>query len=586
MDILIQNGLVIDGTGKEPFPANIGVKEGKIEYIGSDTYAASRVIDVSGQYVAPGFIDMHSHSDYTLPVYPDAESALGQGVTTMVAGNCGMSPSPCPNFYIPFCFEEAAMARVLPEPIGGINPGFMQMCHPSLLRPHYQSLFGTDLDWTSFSEYAAHLRRAGIAPNLIAMVGHGTIRCQAMGADIHRAATPAEIEEMVRLCDSSMQEGAAGVSFGLDYDPGGYADDAELEAIASCVARHGKILATHYQLRPVRRGVTTEHSTVDGILEMLRLAKRTGVHLHLSHLTASFTIKPYDRELERLSVLRVLEIIESYRADGVYVTYDTIPSYTGGDFFYPNIAQRFLPYVLQAGGMERFSQALRTGNYKEMLIDDICAGKHASSSVMTYLNPVTMPNWGAGAVITRCADRSLEGKTIGELCRTSGKNHVRLLLDILSQDPYACYNMWGGQVPGVDTEVFLSTPDMAIGMDVSSVDYTLRGSFDDDRPQNKRSTGTYCCFIKYLSSGRQPIEDLVRHLTSVPADILHLADRGRIAQGNVADITVFDAQRLRANEDFLEPAQRPAGISYVLVDGKLAMEQGVHTHIRSGSVII
>ena len=324
---------------------------------------------------------------------------------------------------------------------------------------------------------------------------------------------------------------------------------------------------------------------MDGILEMLELAKRTGVHLHLSHLTASFTIKPYDRELERRSVLRVLEIIDSYRADGVQVTYDTIPSYTGGDFFYPNIAQRFLPYVLQAGGMKRFSQALNTGNYKQMLIDDICAGKHASSSVMTYLNPVTMPSWGDGAVITRCAKHDYKGKSIGALCRASGKNYVEVLLDILACDPYACYNMWAASTPGVDTEVFLSVPDMAIGLDLSAVDYTLRGIFDDDRPQNKRSTGTYCGLIKYLSSGRQPMEELVRHLTSVPAQILHLQDRGIIAQGKVADVVVFDPTNLRANENYIEPAQRPEGISYVLVGGKIALRCGEHTHIRTGEVI-
>lgn len=585
MDIFIQNGLIIDGTGRTPYLANVGVESGKIVYLGPDAFPAAQIVDASGEYVAPGFIDMHSHSDYTLPVYPNAESAIGQGITTMVAGNCGMSPSPCHKLYLPFCIEEAAMAKVLPEPIGGVNPGFMQMVPPELLQPKYQETFGVDLDWRSFADYAAHLRRSGIAANLIALVGHGAIRCQVMGDDIHRAASPEEIEQMVQLCDRCMQEGAAGISFGLDYDPGGYASEEELEAIASCVARNGKILAVHYQLRSIRRGIEAEHSTVDGILEMLELARRTGVHLHLSHLTASFSIKPYDRELERLSVLRVLEIIDSYRASGVYVTYDAIPSYTGGDFFYPHVAQRFLPYVLQAGGMKRFSQALNTGNYRRMLINEICAGKHASSSVMTYLNPITMPGWGTGAVITKCADPGYEGRTIGELCRALGKNYVELLLDILSRDPYACYNMWAGHEPGVDTEVFLSVPDMAIGLDVSAVDYTLHGLFGDDRPQNKRSTGTYCGLIKYLSSGRQPIEELVRHLTSVPAEILHLRNRGTIAQGNAADLVVFAPEKLRTNENFVEPAQRPDGISCVLVGGEIAMQQGKHSHIRSGTVI-
>lgn len=585
MDILIRNGLIIDGTGAVPYRADLGIENGKIAYIGSHTVEATQVIDAAGQYVSPGFIDMHSHSDYTLPVYPDAESAIGQGITTMVGGNCGMSPSPCQNLYIPFCIEEKAMAGVLPEPIGGVNPGFMQMTPPELLRPHYKEAFGSDLDWHSFAEYTAHLQRSGIATNLISMVGHGAIRAQVMGGDIHRTATPDEISRMVQLCDACMQQGAAGISFGLDYDPGSYASDEELEAIASCVARNRKILTTHYQIRPTRRGVTAEHSPVDGIVEMLELAKRTGVHLHLSHLSASFSIKPYDRELERRSVLRVLEIIDAYRADGAHVTYDVLPSYTGGDFFYPNIAQRFLPYVLQAGGMKQFSQALNTGNYKWLLIDDICAGRHPSSSVMTYLNPVAMPRWGEGAVITRCARGGYEGKTIGTLCRESGKNYVEVLLDILSCDPYACYNMWAGVPAGVDTDVFLAAPDMAVGTDTSAVNYTLLGTFNDDRPQNRRSTGTYCCFIKYLASGRQPAEELIRHLTSVPAQILNLRDRGTIAEGKAADLVLFDPKKLCPNEDFVESAQRPDGISCVLVNGRTAFTGGEHTHIRSGKVI-
>lgn len=586
-DTLLLDANVIDGSGAAPFKANIGITGGEISYIGGELPQAGQIIDAAGRYVSPGFIDMHSHSDYTLPVYPDAGSAIAQGITTMAAGNCGMSPSPCGRLYLPFCYEERALAAVLPEPIGGVNPGFMQTVPPELLRESFRRYYGFDLDWHSFAEYAVHLRACGIAPNLTAMAGHGAIRLQVMGTDIRRAATETEVQEIAALCAQSMDEGAAGISFGLDYEPGGWADGAELEAVARCVASRGKTLAAHYQLRASRRGaVSPGHTPVDGIMEMLDLAERTGVHLHLSHLSVSYDIKPYDLELAKCGVRRVLDIIDEYRSRGVIITCDALPDYTGGDYFYPNIAQRFLPYVLQAGGMEAFSRALNTGNYKDLIAADIRAGRHASSSVMTRLDPVAAPHWGEGAVITRCSDKKYAGKTVGELCRETGRNYVSLLLDILSSDPYACYNMWSARGVGADTEVILTETDIPLGLDVSSVDYVQRTWFNDGRPENRRSTGTYCGFVKYLTSGIAPIESLVHRITGAAADVLGLENRGHIKKGAAADLVVFDAGRLCPNEDFVEPARRPSGIDCVFVNGVPVVLEGEFTGARPGMVLI
>lgn len=586
MELLIKNARVLDGTGKPPFEANLGIEGGSISYIGPEAPEAAQLMDAGGMCLAPGFIDAHSHSDYTLPVYPDAQSAIAQGITTMCAGNCGMSPSPCHRLYLPFSFEERALAEVLPEPFGGVNPGFMQTVPAELLHEPFRKLYGVDLNWRSFGEYVRHLRETGIAPNLMAAVGHGAARCQVMGADIHRPASAEETGEICRICAQSMDEGAIGVSLGLDYDPGNWADEAELEAVVRCTAEKGKTLFVHYQMRPARRGAQIPgHTSVDGLLEVLSLARRTGVHLHLSHLSASFDIRPYDRKLAELGARRVMEIVEEHRALGMKVTYDALANYTGGDFFYPNIAQRFLPYVLQAGGMEAFSRALRTGNYKRLIADDICAGRHPSSSVMTRLDPLAAPAWGGSALITRCSDERCVGKTIGELCRERGCGYVELLLDILEADPFACYNMWSGAEGAVDTEVFLSVPDMPLGLDVSAVDYVQRTAFADGRPENKRSTGTYCGFVKYLTSGREPLETMVRHLTSAAAEALGLSDRGRVEPGFAADLVLFDPAKLDARENFAEPAQRPAGIDSVFVNGAPVLLRGRFTGARPGEVL-
>lgn len=587
LDFLIKNAQIIDGTGKAPFIGNVGICKGEIAYIGADNKAAHRVIDATGKCVAPGFIDMHSHSDYTLPVYPNAESAIGQGITTMVAGNCGMSPSPCERYYTPFCIEETAMAEVLPEPIGGVNPGFMQIVPPELLQEAYKKKLGSELAWRSFGEYTNHLNNIGIAPNLIAMAGHGQIRLQVLGYENNRASTPDEIAEIVALCNKCMDEGAAGISFGLDYAPGWFADEAEMEAVARCVASRGKILAAHYQLRQQRRGKISDHTPLDGMIEMLELAKKTGVHVHLSHLCGSFPPESNSESALRDAQRRTIEMIAGYREQGVTVTYDSLCYYTGGDFFYPNIAHSFLPYVINAGGMERFSAALKIGNYKQLIHDDIWAGMHPSSSVMTRLIPMESPLWGSGVQITRCSNKNVEGKTLDSLCAETGKDYVAVLLDILRDDPYACYNIAATEAyQEVVPEGYLTTPDMCIGLDVSAVDYGKLPEFKNDRPNNRRSTGTYCGFIKYLTSGREPIEQLVRHLTSVPAMALGLTDRGILEEGAKADIVVFEPAGLRTNENFIDPCQRPEGIEYVFVNGVAALDGAKQTHARSGKVIV
>jgi N-acyl-D-amino-acid deacylase len=349
-DLIIKNALLVDGSGNKPYIADIAIHNGLIARIGKIDDGAERIIDASGKIAAPGFIDMHSHSDATLPAWPDAESSLGQGITTIFTGHCGLSPMPAGRYYGYSCFEDAAMAKVLPTPIGGPNPGYPQLVEPALLRPHYKKAYGADLDWSDVDSYYQHLEKSGIAPNIRSIAGHGQIRFQVLGIDNRRPSTEAELGQILDEVDAAMQAGAAGISFGLDYDPGWYAAREELVAVARRVAELGGILTTHYQLRPNHRGKKADHSPVDGMLEVLDIAEETGVHLHLSHLSGGYTVQPADPGMERFSAQRVLEIVDEYRVRDVQVTYDTICYYSGGDFFYPFLANRFLPYVKLAGG--------------------------------------------------------------------------------------------------------------------------------------------------------------------------------------------------------------------------------------------
>ncbi len=589
MDILIKNGTIVDGSGGKPYQADIAVENGKITAIGSLQAEAKCIIDAGGKYVTPGFIDMHSHSDSTMPIWPDVESALGQGITTLFCGHCGLSSVPVYKYYAYSAFEEEAFKRCMPYPIGGHNPGYPQILPTEELRPHYKAVFGSDLDWTDMESYYHHLEKSGIAPNFINVVGHGQIRMQVLGYETDRYSTPEELAEIVRLCEEVMDAGAAGISFGLDYAPGWWASDEELEAVARCIAKRGKILATHYQLRPTRRGVTNPHyAPVSGMIEMLKLAEKTGVHLHLSHMNGGFGVTPQDSETERLLYQRVIDIVNEYRVRGVQVTYDTIVYYSGGDFYYPQIANRFLPYVMQAGGMQAFSNALKVGNYKAKVAAEIKAGKHPSGSVMTILNPVTQPEWGSDMPIMSCTNKFYEGKTIGELVKLTGKNYVDILLDILEEDPYATYYMWGGRTVESCWKVFLEAEDMCTSLDVHGRNYDYEsGNVGDDLPKNYASTGCYGGYIQHLLrvKNQQPVEKTIKQMTANGADALGLTDRGRLLEGMAADIVVFDYENLSANEDFLDVRQRPSGIDYVLVNGEIAVNHQRHTHYRSGKIL-
>jgi N-acyl-D-amino-acid deacylase len=585
-DLIIKNALIVDGTGNKPYLADIAVIDEMIARIGKFDGQAERIIDATGKIAAPGFIDMHSHSDMTLPPWPDAESSLGQGITTLFTGHCGLSPMPAGRFYGYSNFEDAAMAKVIPTPIGGPNPGSPQLIQTSLLRPHYKEAYRTDLDWSDVDSYYHHLQKSGIAPNMRSIVGHGQIRFQVLGIDNRRPSTETELGQILDEITLAMKTGAAGISFGLDYDPGWFASREELVAVARRVAELGGILTTHYQLRSKRRGITTDHSPVTGMLEVLDIAEEAGVHLHLSHLSGGYTVHPADPAMERFSAQRMLDIIDEYRSRGVHVTYDTICYYSGGDFFYPFLANRFLPYVKLAGGMKAFSEKLKIGNYKWMISEEIKAGKHPSGSVMTCFN--NNPNWGDDMPIIACKDDFYLGKTIGQLVKETGKHYVDILLDILELDSYACYYQWGNRTVGEDAKVFMCRDDMCISLDVASRNYDFQPSDPAlDLPINYGSTGLYCGFIKFLEMKKDdPVEKTIRKLTGNGADAMGLqGERGYLKEGLAADIVVFDYEALKSNENFLEPRQAPSGIDYVLVNGKMAVDKGVHTHIRSGKVL-
>ncbi|MBQ6582272.1 MAG: amidohydrolase family protein [Mogibacterium sp.] len=599
LDVLIINGILIDGTGADPVPSNIGILGDRIRYIGTGQPEAAEVLDISGCCISPGFIDAHSHADFTLPIYPRAESAIGQGITTLICGNCGMSPSPCGSYYAPFPIEEKAFRHVLPAPSGGINPGFTQVVPTDLLRPWYEAEFHTPLDWSGFGHYLGHLS-GKTAVNVHAFAGHSQIRLQVLGPDCDRFATEQEIAEIVRLCEQCMDEGAAGISLGLDYCSGRNASRSELLAVAKAVAAKGKILAAHWRSRSILPEEPDRPILpVNGILEMLELAQVSGAHVHISHIDSVFKRQP-DVADPVAEADRLLQTIAEYRENGAEITYDSLVGYTGGDFYYPLMAARFLPYVIQAGGIRRFSEALSVGNYKKLLAAEINAGQHQSRSPITSLDPIKNPKWDRNVTVIRHRNPAYEGRTLYEI-RTGllseqskqteqagqAPDYVTCMFDLLTEDPYTCITSWLQGLDEFPENIrYQLAPDMCLGLDVSAVDYDSPEPFPEgDYPVNERSTGTYCGFIKYLLNGGEPLARKIMHLTGNTARAFGLKDRGVVKEGSYADLTVFDPNELAANEDLLHPATRPSGIRYVFVNGRAVLREGRQTELMSGAIL-
>lgn len=589
-EFLIQNGTVIDGTGKAGYAADIWVKDGKIRAIGPNLLTVKSiskeipVINASGKLVTPGFINMHSHADCSVAMYPDMESTLGQGITTEFAGHCGLGVAPVEKYWLYMFPEKRAFTRVIPEPIGGISPYDAYIVPTEALRAPFQEVYNEPLDWSSYGEFLQHLRQRGTGANLALVAGHAQMRLQAMGMDYMRDASEEEIQKMEQSLADAMDAGAMGISFGLDYEPGMFAGEEELLRLMKLVAERGGIVTAHTRSR--------EHgyyghpqNFLDGLKEFLKLGKKSGAKIHVSHIQNGFQVTPQSDALVQEAVRQTLQIIEDARKDGVQVTWDVIPKYAFGPFHYPMAASMFQPYVEQCGGCKAFSEKLSVGTYRKSIEKEIRAGNHVSRGVFTRFNPKADPDWDTRQRFTRCTRAGVAGKTIREAA--DGKDSLTFLLDILAEDPYAAVISLGRRPEHTpDRDRYVAQEEATIGLDTWTFDYSASLS-EGDMPLECGSPATYEGMTVFLETERDksvPVETTIRKLTGNAAKILGLHDRGVLAEGNHADILVIDWEHFSAGSCLADPRHGAKGLDYVFVGGEIAVDHGVHTHVRSGVI--
>ncbi|UCC33404.1 MAG: D-aminoacylase, partial [Candidatus Bathyarchaeota archaeon] len=380
-DVLIREGRIVDGTGNPWFEADVGIEKERITAIGSLASAsADTVIDARRRVVCPGFIDMHSHSDFTLLVNPLAESKIRQGVTTEVIGNCGLSAAPLPNL-----LKEDIMKT-------------MPMLKEAKL----------ELTWSTMGEYVSLIRMKGMALNVATLVGNSNIRVSLLGFE-NRPPTRDELQEMRKILTKAMEDGAFGMSTGLIYPPSCYADTDEIMQLARVVARFGGIYASH---------IRGEGSTlISAVKEAIGIGERAGIPVELSHHKAS-------GKTNWGKVKETLQMMEEARRRGVDVTCDVYP-YTAGSTGLDSL----LTPTAYEGGVEKLIDRLSTPKTRKKIKEEmIRASKEGGPDTLGR------PEWDA-IMISYCKGHpDLEGRTIKDISEEKGVDPLESVFDLLIEE--------------------------------------------------------------------------------------------------------------------------------------------------------
>lgn len=524
--ILFTGGLVVDGLGTPPVRGDVLVIGDRIAGVfkGTKCPPADRVVPIDGMVIAPGFIDMHTHSDLQVLCNPDHTSKLSQGVTTEVLGQDGLSYAPV---------DEATLAELRSQ-LKGWNddpPGF-------------------DWNWRTVGEYLKRLD-GNTAVNTAYLVPHGNLRLLVMG-NAPRLATPDELEQMKVLLRQSLDEGGVGLSTGLTYVPAMYSDTDELVALCEVVAEYGGFYCPHH------RNYGTD--ALGGYGECFEIARRSGVALHLAHTHLSF-------EANRGKLPELLKMFDEAIADGVDLSFDAYPYLAG----MTTLLSQLPSWALSGTGDEQMAR-LRDPEDRKRMIEALDVDGSDGHQGLTV-------NWSsvhlAGLPGAPEMEWMMEG-SLADAARKLNTSPAELALDVLiATDRAAPCVFFIGFEEHVRT--LMQRDEHTVGSD---------GILVGDRP-HPRSWGTFPRMLEtYVREEKVlTLEECVRHMTSSAANRLRLMDRGRIAAGAVADLVVFDKDNVKANATYAVPRQAATGILHVLVNGQFAVENNRVTGHRAGRTL-
>lgn len=525
-DLLLRNGLIVDGTGSPGILGDVAVRGDRIVHVGPGGPVARETLDAAGAIIAPGFIDMHSHADFTLPAYPEASNSLSQGVTTEVVGNCGWSPGPLA------AGNRADEYRELTAGIGA----------------------GLDWSWTDYGSFLATLQHARPAVNCVPLVGHHAIRVAAMGTEA-RPPSAAELDLMRTLVRDALRAGAFGLSTGLVYPPGAYAATDELVELAGEVRPFGGIYSSH-----VRNEGADVVAAVD---EAIRIAEEVGVAVQISHLKAAGLA---NRRLVSVAIERIV----AARRRGVDAHFDGYPYEAVSTF----LSQVLPPWVLD-GGVEAMIERLASEEQRLRIRAEIAQGSGGWTSLVTAAGgweKLTLVSVGSSSLGWAV------GRPLSDVAADRGAPPDALALEILHLDRGAAVMVLDA-MGSADVRAVIAHPLAAIGSDQVGV-------FSASARVHPRAYGTFARVAgRLVREGALTLEGAIHKMTGLPASIMCLPERGRLAPGAVADITVFDPVRFEDRATYSEPTRPAVGLLHVLMGGRFAVRDGTVVDTRLGSVL-
>lgn len=526
LDVILRNATVYDGSGRKPFVADIGVFGEDIAAVADlSAFDAAETVDVSGLAVSPGFIDLHTHSDFSLIADGRAESQVHQGVTTEVVGQCGISCAPACN--------DAAIRQMA--------FGYIEGCHP--------------LGWRSFGDYLDALDNTKLGVNVLAFVGHGAVH-QAVLGDALRAGDTDEVEEMARLVAKALDQGAAGFSTGLEYWPGSLASPEHLVPMCTAVAARDKLYATHVRNRDSHYDL--------GFTEALATARQSEARLQISHIQPKYGAPAHAME-------HTLEMIETARRHGVDVAFDVIPH----DWNHTRVMAILPKWALEGG----------TDAIVMRLCDSQARARIRRNRQPMWLM-VRDACWSDIVLLDADRNRDLIGASFAEIGRIRGVDPYDAVFDLLIEEAHNMSRLlWTSHAfREADIDLSLSQPECAVISDTAAIapDGVLK-----DHIGSLSGYGWAARFLQRYVHDRKvlPLPDAIRRLTSLPAARLGLKKRGRLSVGYKADICVFDPAAITSHCTIEQPREFATGVKHVLVNGQFAMKDSARLNVNAGQVV-
>jgi N-acyl-D-amino-acid deacylase len=523
-DLVIKNGRVFDGLGNDAISADVGICGHKIKKIGKISAAKGQsVIDAKDLTVCPGFIDAHDHTDIELLVNPKAESSIRQGITTLVSGNCGSSPFPISEEI----YDE--------------------------YRDNQKEEFDVDVTWRDIKGFFSKLEEQGMALNYSTYVGQGTIRGFAVGFN-DRPPKAEELAKMKDLVVENIRNGALGLSSGLEYAPGSYAQQDEIVGLCRAAAQNGGLYGTHMR--------DESDELLEAMDETIDVSRKTGIRLQISHFKIA-----YPRNWHKID--DALARLEAAQNEGIPIFCDRYAYIAGST----GLSSMNFPLWSKQGTTDEFLARLK---------DPTLESKFRAFLAEREKKLGSWDKVVISSVFTE-GNKIYEGKTILEATQETGKDVFEFLRDLLIEEKNRA-----DQVIFMMKEEnlmrILAHPLVGVGCDGAAL--APYGPLSKGKP-HPRSYGTFPRVLgKYIREEKiLPMAEMLKKMTSIPAKNFGFTQRGALQKDYFADIVLFDEERVIDKATFKDPHQYPEGIEYVIVNGQVVINNGEHTGLLPGKIL-